>query len=185
MGGQQGWVERFPQRHSWDSRDTAQWPVNWPKESKEDPFRARKEAIHQEINRKTETMGRQFPCAYSCLPWGRKGSPAMNSVSRPHRLPGAPLPVPQRSLRTELIKVLRVSHEHFWSQKWVLIHSRFSSPSRSSARACPTLRRSSQASAQQAHNPNLLSECLERVQPAGQCTEGRGAARGMGSVCRA
>lgn len=74
VGGQQGWVKRFPQRHSWDSRDTVQWPVNWPKELKEDPFKARKEAIHQEINRKTETMGRQFPCAYSCLPWGRKGS---------------------------------------------------------------------------------------------------------------
>lgn len=118
-------------------------------------------------------------------PLGQEGLLAMNSVSRPHRLPGAPLPVPQWSFRTELIKVLRVSHEHFWFQKWVLIHSRFSSPSRSSARACPTLRRSSQPSAQQAHSPNLLSERLERVQPAGQCTEGRGAPRGMGSVCRA
>lgn len=120
-------------------------------------------------------------------PLGQEGLPAMNSVSRPHRLPGAPLPVPvpQWSLRTELIKVLRISHEHFWSQKRVLIHSRFSSLSRSSARACPALRRSSQASAQQAHNPNLLSECMERVQPAGQCTEVRGAAHGMGSVRRA
>lgn len=67
--------KEVPQRHSWDSRDTVQWPVNWPKELKEDPFKARKEVIHQEINRKAKNMEdqgrrswRQFPSVYSCLP---------------------------------------------------------------------------------------------------------------------
>lgn len=68
--------------NNWDSREIVQWPVNWPKELKEDPFNARKEVIHQEINRKAKKTGsprqeklgwRQFPCVYSCLPWGRKG----------------------------------------------------------------------------------------------------------------
>lgn len=49
--------KEVPQRHSWDSRDTVQWPVNWPKELKEDPFKARK-VIYQEINRKAKNMGR-------------------------------------------------------------------------------------------------------------------------------
>lgn len=73
MGGQQGWVRRFPQRHSWDSRDTVQWPVNWPKELKEDPFKARKEAIRQEINR-DQDYGETVSLRTLTPPLGRKGS---------------------------------------------------------------------------------------------------------------
>lgn len=96
--------KEVPQRHSWDSRDTVQWPVNWPKELKEDPFKARKEVIHQEINRKVKNWGdqgrrswrRQFPCIYSCLPWQERLT--MNPVSRsPFQV------VTQWSLRTVIL----------------------------------------------------------------------------------
>lgn len=192
--------KEVPQRHSWDSRDTVQRPVNWPKELKDDPFKARKEVIHQEINRKAKNMGRprkealerQFPCLYSCLPQDRKSSRAI--VSRPHRLPGAslpkgiqdPLPVPQWFLRT-VIPAHRGSGPATSSSRL----NSWRSPShllqfslqcwRSSAEPVPLSGDPPRTSAQQAHTPNLLSKCLERVQRDGQCTEGRGA-HGMGWV---
>lgn len=73
--------KEVPQRHGWGSRDTVQWPVNWPKELKEDPFKERKEVIHQEINRKVQDARRrrqekleESSLHTLTLPLGRTGS---------------------------------------------------------------------------------------------------------------
>lgn len=185
--------KEVPQRHSWDSRDTVQWPVNWPKELKEDPFKARKEVIHQEINRKAKNMGRprqekleetvslhrlvpplagkahnepslQDPLlARGFSSQGDIGPPSSSSVvfknSDPSssRLSGPAMSTSGLHSRCSPIHMIPFPP---MLEEW------------SGAQACPTLRRSSRASAQQARSPHLLSKYLERVQPARQCAEG-------------
>lgn len=53
---------------------------------------------------------------------------------------------------------------------------------RGSTQACPALQRASQGRRSAGTHPRLLSKRLERVHPAGQCAEGRGA-HGKGSGC--
>lgn len=100
--------KEVPQRHGWGSRDTVQWPVNWPKELKEDPFKERKEVIHQEINRKVQNARRRRQKLEESFPAHTHASPrqdglTMNTVFRTHCLPGA--------LRTAIL-----AHKGSWDQ---------------------------------------------------------------------
>lgn len=82
--------KEVPQRHGWGSRDTVQWPVNWPKELKEDPFKERKKVIHQEINRTVQNPRRpreekleETVSPHTLMPPLGQDRLTMNTVFRP------------------------------------------------------------------------------------------------------
>lgn len=83
--------KEVPRRHSWDSRDTVQRPVNWPKELKDDPFKARKEVIHQEINRKAKNMGRPRQEELESFPAYTHASPRTGRAHEEYSLQAPPL----------------------------------------------------------------------------------------------
>lgn len=128
---------------------------------------------------------------YSCLPWGRKGTQSRQCFgvspgflnSRPHCSPtglsargdtGSSLLSGLKNSNPKLIKALSTSHGPFWSQSGCSSTHDSVSPSMLQVQH-PNLSRSQRSSQLQhsaALNPNMLSKCLEREQPGGQCTRG-------------